>query len=147
MKKRRRRYGGGRTNEKFSFGLSLFRKTNQNTIEFREREWKSGFFYFIFSRLRGTSCRRKKLPMDATGPPDARELAAFSELEGKLVEASRRVKTVRMMEAMCERERGKEKERRDAIDLVAGREGEQSRSTTSLSLSLSLFLPFKPRTN
>ena len=31
--------------------------------------------------------------MDATGPPDARELAAFSELEGKLVEASRRVKT------------------------------------------------------
>jgi hypothetical protein len=30
-----------------------------------------------------------------TGPPDARELAAFTELEGKLVNASRRVKTVR----------------------------------------------------
>ena len=36
--------------------------------------------------------------MHATGPPDARELAAFTELEGKLVDASRRVKTVRWME-------------------------------------------------
>ena len=36
--------------------------------------------------------------MDATGPPDARELAAFTELEGKLVDASRWVKTVRWME-------------------------------------------------
>ena len=26
--------------------------------------------------------------MDATGPPDARELAAFTEREGKLVDAS-----------------------------------------------------------
>lgn len=53
--------------------------------------------------------------MDATGPPDARELAAFSELEGKLVDASRRVKTV----TEKGRERGeKEKERKEMMMMM-----------------------------
>lgn len=44
------------------------------------------------------------------GPPDARELAAFTELENKLVDASRRVKSVRK-EGRGEKKGEREKKR------------------------------------
>ena len=48
------------------------------------------------------------------GPPDARELAAFTELENKLVDASRRVKSV---SAEKKRRKREKKEKANAIDL------------------------------
>ena len=55
-------------------------------------EAKVSFHFFLPSLCQ----EGKKLDEEMdTGPPDARELAAFTELEGKLVNASRRVKTVR----------------------------------------------------
>ena len=59
---------------------------------------RTNFFFGKKRRRKKNSTKKKETQMDATGPPDARELAAFSELEGKLVDASRRVKTVRWMQ-------------------------------------------------
>ena len=76
--------------------------------------------------------------MDATGPPDARELATFSELEGKLVDASRRVKSVRREWGWSERER----EEQSMKQTILSRKG-SSRAKTKTQ---PLFFPFETKT-
>lgn len=113
---RRGRPGAGGEHEEEGFGeekgrpesfVAFFLETKRSTIG---SEQASFFFLSPPSRNHFLEGRKGKeeenLPMDATGHPDARELAAFSELEGKLVDASRRVKTVRLQR--CSDERGRE---------------------------------------